>query len=167
MIEPCCLYEVKLGTVLRALAQVKQFDKLIKREQLRSLLTGIPAKQSQEVYHSLGQIALLAITAAHLTALRVMPLQGEHRETQLVAITLRQFAIANRFQQQRQMCEARHSILPTESTVQQHVQGSAWQPFLATDYVCHLHQMVVHNVCQMICWQVVSTLVQHLIVQNA
>ena len=64
------------------------------------------------------------------------------------------------------MCEARHGILPTESLIKENVQWSTRQPLLTTNHVRNFHQMVVHDVCQVISWQFVSTLIEHLVVQD-
>ena len=42
----------------------------------------------------------------------------------------------------------------------------AWQPFLAADDVRYLHQVVVHNVGEMVSWKLVGTLVEHLVVED-
>ena len=40
------------------------------------------------------------------------------------------------------------------------------QPFLTTDYMRHLHQVVIHDICQVISRQLIGRLVQHLIIQH-
>ena len=64
-----------------------------------------------------------------------MPFQGEHRESQLVTVTLGELAIADGLQQQRQVGKLRHGVGPAESLIQQHVERSRRQPLLATDDV--------------------------------
>ena len=46
------------------------------------------------------------------------------------------------------------------------MQGSTWQPLLTTNHVGNLHQMIVHDVGKMICWQLVCALIEHLVVQD-
>ena len=96
-----------------------------------------------------------------------MPFQWEYREAQTVAVALREFALAVGFEQQRQVSEARHSVLPAERTIQQDVQWSRGQPFLATDHVCDFHEVVVHDIGQVVSGQLVRTLVEHLVVQDS
>ena len=64
------------------------------------------------------------------------------------------------------MREARHAVLPAQVFVKQHVQRRGRQPFLAPDHVRDFHQVVVHDVGQMVSGQVVGALVQHFVVQN-
>ena len=64
------------------------------------------------------------------------------------------------------MGKARHGVLPAESLVKQHVQRCRRQPLFATDDVRNFHQMVVDDVCQMICGQLVGTLVEHLVIED-
>ena len=59
-----------------------------------------------------------------------------------------------------------HSVFPAKSLIEQHMQGSTWQPLLTTNHVGNLHQMVVHDVGKMICWQLVCALIEHLVVQD-
>ena len=80
MIEPDTFLIVELGTSLAATREVEQLDQFVHRHHLL-VVARIPSQQSQEVDHSLWQIALFTVAAGHLTALRIMPLQWEHRET--------------------------------------------------------------------------------------
>ena len=95
-----------------------------------------------------------------------MPFKREDREAQFVAVAFAELAVADRFEQERQVCEAGHRVCPTESLVEKDMKGCAWQPFLATNDVRHLHQVVVHDVGEMVSWQLVGTLVEHLIVED-
>ena len=95
-----------------------------------------------------------------------MPFQGEYRETETVTVTLAQFSVTVRFQQQRQVGEFRHRVFPSESTVKQHMKRSRRQPFFTTNNVRNLHQMVIYNICQVISGKFISRLIQHLIVQD-
>ena len=42
----------------------------------------------------------------------------------------------------------------------------AGQPLLATYYVCDFHEVVVDDVCQVVCRQLVGTLVEYLVVED-
>ena len=64
------------------------------------------------------------------------------------------------------MGELRHGIFPSESAIKEHVEGSGRQPFFATNHVRHLHQMVVNDIGQMVGWEVVSRLIEHLVVED-
>ena len=46
------------------------------------------------------------------------------------------------------------------------MQGKRRQPLFAADYVAYLHEMVIHDVCQMIGRKLVGSLPQHLVVQG-
>ena len=88
-------------------------------------------------------------------------------EAEAVAVSLREFAFAVGLEQQRQMHKLRHSVLPAEGFIEEHVQGRGGEPFLTANYVRHLHKVVVDNVGQMICREVVGALVEHFVVENA
>ena len=64
------------------------------------------------------------------------------------------------------MCKTRHGIFPTESLIKKYVQRRTRQPLLTTDYMRDFHQVVVYDICQVISWQFISTLIKHLIIQN-
>ena len=95
-----------------------------------------------------------------------MPFQGEHRKSQSVAVALTELSLSFWLEQQRKVGETRHSVFPAKRLVEKHMKRCAWQPLLASNYMGDLHQVVVNNVGQMICRQLVGTLVQHLVVKN-
>ena len=64
------------------------------------------------------------------------------------------------------MGKLRHRILPSKCLIQQYMQGGRRQPLLTTNHMGNFHQMVIHNICQMIGRQLVGTLIKHLIVEN-
>ena len=64
------------------------------------------------------------------------------------------------------MSEAGHRVAPAKGFVEKHVQRCAGQPLFTTDDVGDAHQMVVDDVRQMIGRQVVSALVEHLIIED-
>ena len=165
MVEPDSLVVGELGTSLRALRDIEKRHQFIEGKQFL-LCARIPAQQGQEINHRLGEIAVFTIAARDLTRLRVMPLQREYGESQTVAITLGEFTLAIRFQQQGQMRKLRHCILPAKSLIEQYMKRRTWQPLLTTDNVRDLHQMVVDNVSQMVGRQLICTLIEHLIIKN-
>ena len=165
MVEPDALVVGKLRSGLRALRDVEQRHKLVQGEEFL-LRAGIPAQQGEEVDDSLGEVAVLTVATAHVAGLRVVPLQGEHGESQTVAVAFRQLAFAVGFQQQRQVGELRHGVGPAESLIEQHVERCRRQPFLATDDVGNLHQVVIDDVRQMVGGQLVGTLIEHLVVED-
>lgn len=63
------------------------------------------------------------------------------------------------------MHERRCGIGPSERLVKEHVEGSRWEPLFATDYVGHLHEMVIYDIGKMICRQIVGALIEHLVVK--
>ena len=165
VVEPNSLLECELSTSLRTLADIEQRNKLIERENLL-LSTWVPSQQSQEVDNSLREVAILAITTRCLTALWILPQKWEHWESQTISITLRKFTLTIGLKQQWQVSKLWHGVLPTESTIQHYVQWSRRQPLLTTDNVRDFHQVVVYNICQVISWQLVSTLIKYLVITD-
>ena len=53
-----------------------------------------------------------------------------------------------------------------ESLIKKYVQRRTRQPLLTTDYVRDFHQVVVHDICQVISRQFISTLIKHLVIQD-
>ena len=165
VVEPDTLLEVELGTSLRAAGDIECLHQLVEREDFL-LCTWVPAEERQEVDHSLWEVATLTITGRNLTRLRVVPLQWEYRETKAVAITLRELTLTLWLEEQRQVGEARHGVLPSECLIKKNVQWSTRQPLLTTDYVRDFHQVVVYDVGQVIGWQFVCALIENLVVQD-
>ena len=95
-----------------------------------------------------------------------MPFQREYREAEAVAVALAELSLAVGLEKQRQVGEARHGVLPSEGAVEEYMERCAGQPFLAAYHVGNLHQMVVHDVGKVIGWQLVGTLVEHLVVED-
>ena len=87
MVEPDSLLKGELSASLRALADVEQWNELVKREYLL-LSTRVPAQQGEEVDDSLREVAILTIATRGLATLGVFPQQGEYGEAQTIAITL-------------------------------------------------------------------------------
>ena len=63
------------------------------------------------------------------------------------------------------MRKPRLGVLPAECLVKQVVQRQGRQPFLPADDFRYLHQMVVHDIGQMVCRQFVGPFPEHLVVQ--
>ena len=59
-----------------------------------------------------------------------------------------------------------HGVLPAESLVEHDVQRSTRQPFLATNNVRNLHQVVINDIGQVVGGQLVGTLVEHLVIAD-
>ena len=164
LVEPFGLVGIETGTRFDHALQREHLHQLVEREDLL-LRAGIPAQESQHVDEGLGIIAVLAVAPRDL-ALGVDPAQREHRETEPVAIPFRKFALAVRLEQQRQVREARLRILPAEGLVQQIVQGQGREPLLAADDFGDFHQVVVHDIGQVVGRQFVGTFPQHLVVEG-
>ena len=165
MVEPDALLVIELGTRLGATAYIESLHQLVEGEKLL-LGAGIPAQQSQEIDDGLGEITTLAETGRNLPRLGVCPLQGEYRETQAVAITLAKLSLSLGLEQQRQMGEAGHGVLPTESPVKQHMKRGGGQPLLTADDMGNLHQVVIDYIGQMIGGKLVRALEKHFVVEN-
>ena len=88
-----------------------------------------------------------------------MPLEREHRESQLVSISLAQLTIANGLEQQGQMSKCRHGVLPAEGFVEKDMKRCTGQPLLASDDMADQHEMIIHDIGQMISGQIVGTLI--------
>ena len=129
------------------------------------VVAGIPAEECKHVDHRLGQVATFAVAAAELAGFGVVPVEREHGETQTVAISFAQFAVAVGFEQEGQVCELGHSVLPTEGTIEHHVQGGGGEPFLAADDVGDFHRVVVDDVGKMISGHTVR-FEKHLVVEE-
>ena len=95
-----------------------------------------------------------------------MPFQWENRETQAVAIPFAQLPVPFRFQQQGEVCKLWHRVRPTEIAVKQNVQRRAWQPLFPADHMGDFHQMVIHDIRQVISREFVCRFVKHLVVQD-
>ncbi len=65
------------------------------------------------------------------------------------------------------MGEARHSVLPAESLVEQVVQRKRRKPLLAPDHLGNLHQVVIDYVREMVGRKLVSPFPEHLVVERA
>jgi hypothetical protein len=59
-----------------------------------------------------------------------------------------------------------HGVFPAECLIEKYVKRSTWQPLLTTDNVRNLHEVVVHDVCEVICREFVSTLIEHLVIED-
>ena len=64
------------------------------------------------------------------------------------------------------MSKLRHGILPSEGAVEEHVQRCRRQPLFAANNMSNLHEVIVHDIRQMIRRQFVSRLIKHLIVED-
>nr|GFC95469.1 hypothetical protein [Tanacetum cinerariifolium] len=113
---------------------------------------------------------LLVVAAAHggLAGFGIgaAPLQRKHREAEAVAVALAELARAIGLEQQRQVGKVRHRFLPAQIPVQQHVQRRGGQPLLAPNDVGDVHQVVVHDVGQVVGRHAIR-LHQHLVIDGA
>ena len=64
------------------------------------------------------------------------------------------------------MCKLWHGIFPTKGTIKQYVERCRGQPFFATNNMADFHQVIVHDVCQVVGGQVIGTFVKHLVIEN-
>ena len=163
LVEPAGLLRIEPGPALVHPVQREGVDQFVQAEQF---LFGarVPAQQGQHVHEGLRIIPALPVAAAAFTRGRVGPVQREDREPEAIAIALAQFPVAVGLQNQRQVGELRP--FPAEGLVQQHVQGGTGQPLLAPHHVRDRHQVVVHDVGQVVGGHAVA-LEQHLVIDVA
>ena len=64
------------------------------------------------------------------------------------------------------MGKSGHCVDPSEGAIEEHVEGGGGQPLFAADDVGDFHQVVVHNVGQVIGGELVGTLVEHFVVED-
>ena len=140
-------------------------DKLLHVHQF-AVIARVPAQESEEIHHGLGQITFLAISRGDFARLGVVPFEGEDREAEFVAVAFGELAVADGLEQKGKMHELRHRVAPAESFIEEHMQRSRREPFLAADHMTHLHQMVVDNIGEMVGGKVVGTFIKHLVVEN-
>ena len=163
VVEPLAFLEVELRARLAHALQRELRDEFVHCVHL--LVSGVvPSEQGKEVYHRFGVVSALAIAARHAAVFLIVELEREHGETESVSVAFAEFAVAIGLEQQWQVSESGHCIFPPEGAIEQHMQGCTRQPLLAADDMTHLHEMVVHNVREVVGRQVVRTLVKHLIV---
>ena len=102
----------------------------------------------------------------HFSGLRILPGQREHREAQLVTVSLGEFSVADGLEQQGQVGEAGHGVGPAKGLIQKIMQRKGRQPFLSADNFGDLHQVVVHDVGQVVGGQFIGPFPQHFVVQG-
>ena len=138
MVEPFAFFVIELSAGFGHTVKREVLDQFVHSVHL--LITGtMPTQQGEEVNNRLGQIAALAITGRDSAIFLVVELQREDRETESVTVTFGEFAVSVGFEQQRQMGELGHRILPSECTIEQHMERGRRQPFLTADDVRDLH----------------------------
>ncbi len=123
MIKPCSFLVIELCTRLGAMLKREFVDEGLHIHQLR-IVTGVPAEECQEVDDSLGEVSLFPVTRRSLARFGIVPLEGEHRETELVTVTLRELTVADRFEQKGKVYELRHGVRPAESLIEEFVERS-------------------------------------------
>ena len=164
LVVPLGLVGVETGAGLDDALQREHRNQLVQGVEL-GVVARVPAQESEHVDKGLREVAVLAVAAGDFT-LGIDPAQGEHREAQAVAVALGELALAVRLEQQRQMRETGHGIGPSERLVQQVVQRQGREPLLAADDLGDFHQMVVHDVGEVVGRELVGPLPEHLVVQG-
>ncbi|OAV63863.1 hypothetical protein Barb4_04651 [Bacteroidales bacterium Barb4] len=165
MIEPLALFIIKLDSALTAITEVEEADQLVQRQYF-PIVTGVPAQKGKKVENGFGDIAAFAVACGYFARLRVFPFEWENGEAETVAVALAQFAVSFGLQEQGEMGKLRHRFFPTETVIEQDVERCARQPFFAAYDMGDFHQMIVHDIRQMIGGQLVGGFIQYLIVQN-
>ena len=140
-------------------------DELIERIYLL-LGPGIPSQECQQVDERLGEISVLTVAAGNFSGGGVLPSHREYRETELVAVPLAELPLSVWLQQQRQVGEAGHAFRPSKCLIQKIVQGQGRKPLLSADDLGDLHQVVIHDVGEMVCGQLVGPFPEHLVVER-
>ena len=161
-VEPLCLIGIEARTALGDLVEGESLDKLIHGKNLL-LRAGIPTEKGEHIDERLGKIATLAVTHGG-RAVGGIPLEREDGETELIAIALGELTLTLWFEKQGQVGEL--WTLPSEGTVEEIVEREGGQPLLATDDVGNLHQMVVYDIGEVVCRELVGTLIEHLVVKG-
>ena len=64
------------------------------------------------------------------------------------------------------MCEPRHSFFPAERLVKHVMQRQGWEPFLTANDFGDLHQMIIHDIGQMVCRQFIGSFPKNFIVKS-
>ena len=91
--------------------------------------------------------------------------ERKYRESHLVTVPLAQFAVADRLEKKREVGESRPRILPAEGLVKKIMEREGRKPFFAADNLGDLHQMVIHDVCEMIGRKFVGLLPENLVIK--
>ena len=94
------------------------------------------------------------------------PSERENREAETVAVALAQLALSVRLEQQRQVCETWHGLLPSEGLVKHIVQRQGWKPLLTSDNLGDFHKVVIYNVCEVICREFVGSFPENFVIQG-
>ncbi len=147
VVKPFGFVQGEFGAGLADFVDGEQVDEFVHGHQFL-VVAGIPAQQRQHVDDGFRQVTRFAVARRGLARFGIMPLQREYRESEAVAVALAQFAISVGFEQQRKVGELR--CLPAESFVEHHMKWCRGKPFLASDHMRDFHQMVVHNVGQVV-----------------
>ena len=164
-IEPPALHEVELGTILGALVETELVNEFLHSKEFL-VGAGVPTEESEEIDHGLRQIAVLTVTPRDIASDGVFPEEGEDGEAELIAVTLGEFTLAVRFEEEGKMGKTGHGVLPTESAIEKHMEGGRWQPFFATDDMSNFHKMVIDDVGKVIGGEVVSALIKHFVIED-
>ena len=165
LVEPLGLFKVEAGAGFHYALQREGLHQFRQGEEFL-LGARVPAEHGQQVDEGFRIVAVLAVAAGDFAVGR-HPLQREDGESHLVAVPLAQLALSVGLEQQREVGEVRARVLPSEGFVEQVVQGEGGEPLLAADHVGHLHQVVVHDVGQVVGGKFVGLLPEHLIIQRA
>ena len=121
VIEPLALFIIELGTGFRHAIQREVLNQLIHGVHL-FISASMPSEERKEVDHRLRQISALAVAGRNGAIFLIMELEREDGETETVTVTLGQFAVSVRLEQQGQVGKLGHRILPSECTVEEYVE---------------------------------------------
>ena len=165
LIVPLGFVRIELGTGLLHLVKGERLDEFRQREHF-PVVTGIPAQHSQHIHESFREVAVFTVTAGHFAGFRILPFQGEHRESHLVPVPFGKFPVAHGLQQQGQVGKARHGIRPAKGFIQKIMQRKRRQPFLAADYLRDFHQVVIYDIGQVVGGELIGPLPEHFVVQG-
>ena len=163
LVEPASLFRIEFRAGLADLVDGEGLDELLHREYFL-LRSGIPPEHGKEIDESTREIAVFTIAVVGLP-FGIDPVQREHRESHLVTVPLAQFAVADRLEKKREVRESRPRILPAEGLVKKIMEREGRKPFFAADNLGDLHQMVIHDVCEMIGRKFVGLLPENLVIK--
>ena len=139
-------------------------DELVDGEHL-AVVARIPSEEGEKIHESLREVTVLAISSGYLSG-RVDPSEREYREAELVAVPLAELTLSVRFEKKGKMCETRLGLLPSESLVEHVMQRQGRKPLLSADNLCNLHEVVVHDIGEVVSRQFVGSLPEHLVVES-
>ena len=102
VVKPLRFFGIEAGARFPNTVERKTLNQLLHREDLL-FRTRIPSQQRKHVDEAIRQIAVFAVASRNIARFGIFPGQRKDGKTQLVAVTLAQFALSHRFEDQRKV----------------------------------------------------------------